>query len=268
MAADETQSLEYKSIPSTYQSVVFVENANNIYSLYTGDGWVLPLSCNSKQNTIELDGDIVVMDTLSCFKAGKCGTLYDTVSGNIHTFNGNSINKNTANPNIYVNNVDFNNPFSIIADETVYNKYNEISIPFKSMYVSKYTINNITTTSSAITINTSDVMTVMYVIPCIITYNGVQNDNTISIQANCNGVYSSIAKSSLECYFEKWGDNAEPLKHDDDGGNVTEYKCYCSLIGSFTSNVGSNKITVQVNNLPTSNCTWKIDEDNILILAR
>ena len=135
MAADETQSLEYKSIPSTYQSVVFVENANNAYSFYTGDGYVLPLSANNNDNYISFDGDISIVGTLSSNDTTSSIIQLVSDTSTFNEFDGTAI-EDKSYITAVTNKIDWNNPKSILTDGAVTSEYDKFSINLASLLLS------------------------------------------------------------------------------------------------------------------------------------
>lgn len=258
MAADETQSLEYKSIPNTYQSVVFVNNTNNVYSFYTGDGWVLPLSAND--DYISFDGDINVTDTLSSNNI-SCITRVSSDTSTFTDFDGTSIN-NKSSITAVTNKIDWNNPKSILTDGAVIDEYNKFSINLTPLMLESA---NISCNTTSVTATLTESATIVYIIPCLVTTKSNDTGSSITLQATCNGIKSNIAQLTINTYFEKWRDNPEALREESTICSVEDN--ICTIIGYTHGVSGDNIIQISASD-ENGISNWSIDEDNILILSR
>lgn len=277
MAADETQSLEYKSIPNTYQSVVFVNdnNVNNV--IHTGDGHKLPLELHSgarfgirDSNSVFTYKGITVDNTLTVSVLSTT-TITNSQSSFVNTLNS-SIGKNINSPSIYVNGVDPTNIKSIVTDGHVTTKYDTLTYNVSSLPIKS----NISFTNVSVKFNISNSpKTVVYVIPCEIKLNGTGNED-ITITATCgnDGVEnftSSVAKESFTAYYEKWRDNPDPLQKQSGIITYSNTILYGTVIGSFIATKdGDYTITINTTttNTNTTTVTVEIDSDNVLLLRR
>lgn len=276
MAADETQSLEYKSIPNTYQSVVFVDGSNVIH---TGDGHKLPLELHNDarfgirgSNSVFTYKGITVDNTLTIVS-----TNITTITNSQSSFAGilsSSIGKDINSPNIYVNEVNPTNIKSIVTDGYVKAQYDALTYSVNSLPIPK---SNITVNNQSVKFGISNSpKTVVYVIPCEITLNGTDNkDITITATCSNNGVKnftSSVAKESFTAYYEKWRDNPEPLRIQSGIITYDSTILYSTVIGSFIATKDDDyTITIKTTtttNTTTTNVTVEIDSDNVLILRR
>ena len=257
MAADKTQSLEYKSIPSTYQSVIFVDGVyNGNCSFYTGDGWVLPLSTTA--DGFKFDGDITVTETLCCNNAvGVDQISADT--GIISTFNGANISEKTE-VTAKTNAIDWNNPKSILTDAAVDAKFNELSFDMSPLIHNNYNV-----ADKNVTVTLSQPCSIVYIIPCLTNTTSGDKGASLTLQASCNGSKSNIAHLTVNTYYEKWRDNPEALREESTTCSVANN--VMTLIGYANGNIGNNIITInESNKINISN--WSIDTNNVLILSR
>lgn len=267
MAVDETQSLEYKSIPNTYQSVCFVKKDNDVLSIYTGDGHILPLSSNISSNTTTVDGDINIENTLSCYSYKDGKALYNDDIISIDMFNGTQLNQSNVSYTVDTNSIDWLNPKSIVTNKAVNDKFGELQISLDSMIVNNVFIDK---DNGLIRFSISQPKTIVYVIPCKIEYQlGYSGNAHVEVQAECNGIVGSKAQFSLLSYYEKWRDNPQKLRITDNN-RTSEFVNYCTLIGSVSCGAGSSVIRVTYKNIGGYSglveCT--IDENNVLILGR
>lgn len=252
MAADETQSLEYKSIPSTYQSVCFVNVDNNIQSIYTGDGYKLPLKSNSSEMWFD-SGDISVEDTLYCNSTVN--------NSNIHTQTGN-ITSLTVSISATANtdNIDWNNPKSIVTDAAVDKKFEGLQVNLAPLFDSNVTY---TVGIDTVVVTLDQPKTIVYVIPCFIdTISGW--GSVLQLQAECNQLRSNVVNFSVNSYYEKWRDDADPLRETCTQNGTQNNPC--TLIGYAKGNVGEN--IIQILTLNKRNAEFTIVTANILILCR
>ena len=262
MAADKTQSLEYKSIPSTYQSVIFVDGVyNGKCSFYTGDGWVLPLSTTA--NGFTFDGDITVTDTLYCNTTDRINQISANTSS-VNVLSGVGINTK-SNVIADTNAINWNNPKSILTDAAVDAKFNELSIDMSPLTHDStgYIVND---TDKIITVKLPQPRSIVYIIPCLVNTTGNSNGSSLTLQASCNGSKSNIAHLTINTYYEKWRDNPEALREETTTCNVLNN--VMTLIGYANGNTGENEIVISESGNSKGVTSWVIDTENVLILSR